>query len=52
MNRLFKLGGKLVTYLGFIASIWGIVNNEPVSIMIGVIAVIFGCMVHEVSEDG
>jgi len=50
MSRFLKTIGKLVTYLGFIASIWGIVNNNALGITCGIITIISGCVSHELNE--
>jgi len=50
MSMFYKIAGKVVTYLGLLHAINGLINNCYASIAGGVLCIITGCLVHELNE--
>lgn len=50
MNLLEKTLGKLVTYVGFLIAIRGMISDSACIVVIGVAIIVGGCLLHELNE--
>jgi len=52
MSKFWKVVGKLMTYLGLVSAIHGVVWMYGLTFLWGFIFIVFGCVAHEMNEGG